>query len=35
MALSHADAMAGQFKGKKAQASVEEYRDIYKKKFDF
>ena len=34
MALAHADAMAGQFKGKKAQADVEQYRNIYKKKFN-
>lgn len=34
MALAHADAMAGQFKGKKAQANVEQYRDIYKRKFN-
>lgn len=34
MALSHADSMARQFKGKKAQADIENYRDVYRKKFN-
>jgi len=34
MALSHADSMAKQFKGKKAQAELKKYRDIYRQKFN-
>lgn len=34
MALAHADTMARQFKGKKAQDDVQQYRENYKRKFE-